>query len=177
MATCSSFLTGKFHGQRTLAGYSPWGHKESDATERTHTHLKGNYQVWYFVDFIEQSPKTMKQIFNIFIIWNIKTEAQLLSNLPKMARNQKLNLTPKPILFSLPHARESCRADFSSLCCSVVSICDPMDCSIPGFLSFTISRSLLRLMSIELVMSSNHLNLCCPQEWGQWKGEAGGTRK
>ena len=29
-------------------------------------------------------------------------------------------------------------------------------------LSFTISQSLLRLMSIELVMSSNHLILCCP---------------
>jgi len=29
-------------------------------------------------------------------------------------------------------------------------------------LSFTISRSLLKLMSIELVMPSNHLTLCCP---------------
>ena len=29
-------------------------------------------------------------------------------------------------------------------------------------LSFTISWSLLRLMSIELVMPSNHLILCCP---------------
>ena len=29
-------------------------------------------------------------------------------------------------------------------------------------LGFTISRSLLRLMSIELVMPSNHLTLCCP---------------
>ena len=23
---------GKFHGQRSLMGYSPWGHKESDTT-------------------------------------------------------------------------------------------------------------------------------------------------
>ena len=28
------FLPGKFHGQRSLVGYSPWGHKESDMTER-----------------------------------------------------------------------------------------------------------------------------------------------
>ena len=28
------FLLGKFHGQRNLAGYSPWGRKESDITER-----------------------------------------------------------------------------------------------------------------------------------------------
>ena len=29
------FLPGKFRGQRSLAGYSPWGHKESDMTENT----------------------------------------------------------------------------------------------------------------------------------------------
>ena len=28
------FLPGEFHGQRRLAGYSPWGLKESDTTER-----------------------------------------------------------------------------------------------------------------------------------------------
>ena len=27
----------KLHGQRSLVGYSPWGHKESDTTH-THTH-------------------------------------------------------------------------------------------------------------------------------------------
>ena len=26
-------LPGKSHGQRSLAGYSPWGHKELDTTE------------------------------------------------------------------------------------------------------------------------------------------------
>jgi len=26
------FLLGKFCGQKSLAGYSPWGHKESDMT-------------------------------------------------------------------------------------------------------------------------------------------------
>ena len=27
------FLPGEFHGQRSMVGYSPWGHKESDWTE------------------------------------------------------------------------------------------------------------------------------------------------
>ena len=27
------FLPGEFHGQRSLAGYSPWYHKESDTTD------------------------------------------------------------------------------------------------------------------------------------------------
>ena len=30
MTTHSSILVGEFHGQRTLSGYSPWGHKEFD---------------------------------------------------------------------------------------------------------------------------------------------------
>ena len=27
------FLPGKFHGQRILAGYSPWGHKETQLSD------------------------------------------------------------------------------------------------------------------------------------------------
>ena len=30
----AAFYSGEFHGQRSLVGYSPWGHKESDMTER-----------------------------------------------------------------------------------------------------------------------------------------------
>ena len=30
------FLPGKFHGQRSLAGYSPWSRKELNTTEHTH---------------------------------------------------------------------------------------------------------------------------------------------
>ena len=29
-----AFLHGKFHGQRSQAGYSPWDHRESDMTEK-----------------------------------------------------------------------------------------------------------------------------------------------
>ena len=32
-------LPGKSHGWRSLVGYSPWGHKESDMTERLHFHF------------------------------------------------------------------------------------------------------------------------------------------
>ena len=40
MAIHSSILAWRIHGQRNLAGYSPWGHKESDTTERlTHPHI------------------------------------------------------------------------------------------------------------------------------------------
>ena len=32
-------LPGKSHGQKSLVGYSPWGRKESDTTERPHFHF------------------------------------------------------------------------------------------------------------------------------------------
>ena len=41
-------------------------------------------------------------------------------------------------------------------------LCDPMDYSMPGSLSFIISWSLLKLMSTELMMPSYHLILCRP---------------
>ena len=42
------FLPGKFHGQRSVAGYSPWGRKESDTTERTHN--------WEFIEHLISAP-------------------------------------------------------------------------------------------------------------------------
>ena len=38
MAPHFSILARKFHGQRSLAGYGLWGHKELDTTEHTHSY-------------------------------------------------------------------------------------------------------------------------------------------
>ena len=46
------FLPGKFHGQRSLVGYSPWGHKELDPTEKlecTHTHTHTHTRHFFFM--------------------------------------------------------------------------------------------------------------------------------
>jgi len=48
---------------------------------------------------------------------------------------------------------------FTQLCST---LCDPWTAAREAFLSFTISQSLLTLMSIELVMPCNHLILCHP---------------
>ena len=45
---------------------------------------------------------------------------------------------------------------------SCLTLCEPMDCSMQTSLCFLISRSLLKLMSLESVMPSNHLILCHP---------------
>ena len=44
MVTHSSILPGEFHGQRRLVGYSPWGRKKSDTTERNTFHFKIIYK-------------------------------------------------------------------------------------------------------------------------------------
>ena len=36
------FLPGESHGQRSLVGYSPWGHKELDTTEHKHAQTPGH---------------------------------------------------------------------------------------------------------------------------------------
>ena len=51
---------------------------------------------------------------------------------------------------------------FSSVAQLCLTLCNPMDCSMPDFPVLHQLPSLLKLMSIELVMPSNHLILCCP---------------
>ena len=50
----------KSHGQRSLVGYSPWGHKESDMTyslsTHTHTHTMG-----YYSEIKMNNPVTLEQ--------------------------------------------------------------------------------------------------------------------
>ena len=50
---------------------------------------------------------------------------------------------------------------FRSVTQSCPTLCDPIDCSTPGFPVHHQLQSLLKLMSIETVMPPNHLILCC----------------
>ena len=101
------FLPGKSHGQRSLVGYSPWGRKESDTTERLH-----------FLVYSYEHPFLPYLHINIelFVV-------QLLSRV-------RLFATPRTAALQASQ-------------------------------SFTISQSLLKLMSIKSVMPSNYLILCC----------------
>ena len=60
-----------------------------------------------------------------------------------------------PHISFIPH-------QFSSVAQLCLTLCDPMDYSMPGFPFITNFQSLLKLMSIESVMPSNHLILCHP---------------
>ena len=54
----------------------------------------------------------------------------------------------------------------SPCCCSVAklysTLCASTDCSTPGSLSYTVSQSLLKFMSIESVMLPSHFIFCRP---------------
>ena len=49
-------LPGKFHGQRSLVGYSPWHHKESDMTEGLHFYFQLIFSIAQRQDLPCQSP-------------------------------------------------------------------------------------------------------------------------
>ena len=51
MTPTPGFLSGESHGERKLAGYSPWGHKDSDMTEQI-THFTVNSYTVYRVNSI-----------------------------------------------------------------------------------------------------------------------------
>ena len=68
------FLPGEFHGWGNLAGYSPWGRRESDMTEQpslthththinTHTHIYGIYKLLhiYICKYLMQTYVYMYQ--------------------------------------------------------------------------------------------------------------------
>ena len=61
------FFPGKSHGQRSQAGYSPWGREESDMTEHTHRDLitgitAGQCVLWTENSDFSMSPKN-KSLF------------------------------------------------------------------------------------------------------------------
>ena len=71
MATHSSILPGEPQEQKSLPGYSPWGHKESDKTQQ----LSTVYYSSLFVPFSSRSLVSISYIFsNAFLrFWIIFT--------------------------------------------------------------------------------------------------------
>ena len=57
----SVFLPGKAHGWRSMVGYSPWGRKESDTTERLHFHFFKSpaYKLSFQGLLLETQPKPL----------------------------------------------------------------------------------------------------------------------
>ena len=65
-------MLGKSHGLRSLGGYSPWGHKESDTTERLQ--LSSALVLRYQVHRREQSYRDLVLLRLIFLFERKGTE-------------------------------------------------------------------------------------------------------
>ena len=145
------FLPGEFYGQRGIAGYSPWDSKESDMTGYIHKmmsiSLTPKIQRW-LKGIMETAQYKLIQMrkwrpSDLTSHINLTVEPNLLicqfqccvpanpSNLTRLLFIAQLFLALRP--YGLQHARLPCPSP------------SPRVCS---------------LMSIELVMPSNHLILC-----------------
>ena len=68
----------------------------------------------------------------------------------------------KPLQYSCLENPRNSSVQFRSVTQLCLTLCGPMDAAHQAFLSINNSQSLPKLMSIELVMPSNQLILCCP---------------
>ena len=66
------------------------------------------------------------------------------------------------VSFPKPYLLSALKSHYCSVAKSCPTLCDPMDCSTPAFPVLHIPQSLLKHMSIESVMPSNHLIFCHP---------------
>ena len=124
MAPTQVFSPGRFYGQRSLVGFSPWG-------SQTVGHD------WAFKPMKNNSHNISATGHSVFVLVSIEIGTQQLK-----------------IKFAV------------CICyCSIAQSClflTPWTAARQASLSFTISQSLLKLMSVESEMPSNHLVLRCP---------------
>ena len=99
---CLVFLPGKFHRQRRLAGYSPWGHKELDMTEWLHFHFGAQENLGDYNLFLTNNKLGQEKDFV----------------------TRKVPHGPTCFHFQVTIAR--------SVTQSCPTLCDPTDCSLPG---------------------------------------------
>ena len=78
------FLPGKFHGQKSLAGYNPWDSKESGTTEHTHCNksyvnlislsLSQNIILYKFNAFSILTKHLPCTMAIIFVVWGTRAK-------------------------------------------------------------------------------------------------------
>ena len=162
MATRSSILPGRSHGQRSLVGYSPWVREESDHNWTCHgcSHVADHW-----TSRVKSQLKIIQQGF-------LKGTVKMWGRFRGITRTGNNGIVSFKLGHYLPQERH--RWDISVKYCvlnhfsSVQSLSHvqlfttPWIAECQASLSITNSRSSLRLTSIESVMLSSHLIVCRP---------------
>ena len=60
-------LPRKFHGQRSLGGYSPWNRKESDTTEQLHSHTHSLTVIFVVIFVVNDSNHSWFKTENTYL--------------------------------------------------------------------------------------------------------------
>ena len=89
------FLPGEFHCQRSLMGYHPWSHKESDITEHecSHIHVNVSMTEWsYYFESVFCGP-TIFQYLSKFI--KVQVHFSILPHLFRVVKSGSIFITIK----------------------------------------------------------------------------------
>ena len=77
VATHSSILAGQFHGQRSLAGYSPWSHEEWDTTEwLNHPGVSPVLRIMNWFEFQSKTWGSRPLSDNLLLAWKTQLLAR-----------------------------------------------------------------------------------------------------
>ena len=137
------FFPREFHGQRSLVGYSALDCKELDSTERLRTH-------------------THRSMYIIYTCMNIIFYQHQRNRVLRDNSHTMLFIILNDIIRSYHFLNNSLQLSLVQLFSHVWLFVNPWITARQASLSITNSWSLLKLMSIELVIPSNHLILCRP---------------
>ena len=84
VALTPGFWPGESHGQRSLAGYSPWGRRESDTAEWLQLSLWLNLQVWRVCVFTLLLLFSWSAVSDSFVTpWTVACQAPLCMGFPR----------------------------------------------------------------------------------------------
>ena len=83
------FFPGDFHGQRNLAGYSPWGHKESDGNEWLTSHTQ--------IEFVTPLLLFYILLFWLWGIWDFSSPIRNWTSTPYFGRQSANDWTLREV--------------------------------------------------------------------------------
>ena len=158
------WIPGVGDGQGGLACCNSWGLKESDMTEwvkwtecwvTNHSKTQWPITIIYSCLLVRRLPKQVLSDLALCLVWHQVIDCiKICSKCLHPKKSQRM--------FKLRHnCIHLISAQFSSITQSCPTLCNPMDCSTPGLPVHHQLQTLLKLISIESVMPSNYLILCC----------------